>query len=208
MELLFSFGAFAVIALLAAVSPGPDFLVVSKNAVANSRTAGMWTAVGVGSALLIHVTYTLVGIGLIISRSILLFSIIKILGALYLIWLGATILLSKGQGQISAPHGAPTYKSSLTAFKEGFLTNVLNPKATVFFVSIFTQFVSPTLPKIIQVAYGIEVAFIVGTWFVALSILLTVPFVQHNVGAIQAKLMKVMGAALILLGVKVAFSHR
>ncbi len=208
MELLFSFGAFAVIALLAAISPGPDFLVVAKNSLAHSRSAGMWTAVGVGSALLVHVTYTLVGIGLIISQSILLFSIIKVLGAVYLIWLGASILFSRQSHEISAPQGEAVYKAPRDAFKEGFLTNVLNPKATVFFVSIFTQFVSPQLPTLIQIAYGLEVVLIVMLWFVGLSAMLTMPLVRSGIGAVQGKLMKVMGIALILLGVKVAFSHR
>jgi len=208
MELLFSFGTFAIIAFLAAVSPGPDFLVVSKNSLAHSRTAGMWTALGVGSALLVHVTYTLIGIGLIISNSILIFSIIKILGAIYLIWLGCNILWSKSEHQILVSEAAPTYKAPLTAFKEGFLTNVLNPKATVFFVSIFTQFVSPGLPKIIQAAYGIEVAIIVALWFVALSAMLTMSLIKNKLGIVQNKLMKVMGVALILLGVKVAFDNR
>lgn len=209
MELLLSFSAFAVIAFLAAVSPGPDFLVVSKNSLSHSRAAGMWTAFGVGSALLVHVTYTLVGIGLIISQSIVLFSIIKILGALYLIWLGGNILFAKsGSHEIAASLGAPSYKAPLVAFKEGFLTNVLNPKATVFFVSIFTQFVSPQLPKLIQVAYGLEVALIVMSWFLALSVMLTIPWISGKMGTIQGRLMKVMGVALVLLGVKVAFSHR
>ena len=208
MTLLLSFGAFAVIAFLAAISPGPDFIVVSKNSVAHSRVAGMWTAAGVGSALLVHVTYTLVGIGFIISQSILLFSTIKILGALYLIWLGGNLLVSKGSHEIAFSDAAPTYKSPFNAFKEGFLTNVLNPKATIFFVSIFSQFVSPSLPKIIQAAYGLEVAFIVMSWFMALSVLLTVPLVRRKFAGIQAKLMKVMGVALIALGIKVAFEHR
>ncbi len=205
---MLSFFAFAVVALLAAVSPGPDFLVVSKNSIAHSRKAGVWTAIGVGAALLVHVTYTLVGIGFIISQSILLFSIIKILGAIYIIWLGVSILMSKGGHEIALPEQEATYKSPTAAFREGFLTNVLNPKATIFFVSIFTQFVSPELPKIVQAAYGLEVAFIVMVWFVTLAFMLTIPLVQRKFGTIQSKLMKIMGVALIAFGVKVAFSDR
>ena len=208
MEVLFSFGTFAIIAFLAAVSPGPDFLVVSKNSLAHSRAAGMWTALGVGSALLVHVTYTLIGIGLIISKSLLIFSVIKILGAIYLIWLGGNLLWSKGEHHTLVSETAPTPKAPSTAFKEGFLTNVLNPKATVFFVSIFTQFVSPGLPKIIQAAYGLEVAVIVAAWFVLLSATLTVPWIKNRMSTIQNRLMKVMGIALILLGVKVAVDSR
>ena len=208
MELILSFAAFAMIALLAAASPGPDFLVVSKNSLAHSRRAGVWTAIGVGAALLVHVTYTLVGIGLIISQSVLLFSVIKMLGAIYIVWLGFSILISKGLYEIPLPEEQVTYKAPLSALREGFLTNVLNPKATIFFVSIFTQFVSPELPKVIQAAYGIEVALIVMSWFIMLSFVLTMSLVQKKLGVVQAKLMKVMGVALIALGVKVALSDR
>jgi len=200
MELILSFAAFAMIALLAAASPGPDFLVVSKNSLAHSRRAGVWTAIGVGAALLVHVTYTLVGIGLIISQSVLLFSVIKMLGAIYIVWLGFSILISKGLYEIPLPEEQVTYKAPLSALREGFLT--------IFFVSIFTQFVSPELPKVIQAAYGIEVALIVMSWFIMLSFVLTMSLVQKKLGVVQAKLMKVMGVALIALGVKVALSDR
>lgn len=168
----------------------------------------MWTAVGVGCALLVHVTYTLIGIGLIISQSIVLFSVIKFLGALYIMWLGGNLLFARGGHDVVVQVEEQTYKAPTVAFREGFLTNVLNPKATIFFVSIFTQFVSPELPKIIQAAYGLEVAFIVMSWFLALSVLLTMPYVRRNIGKVQDKLMKVMGVALVLLGVKVAISSR
>ena len=209
MELLLSFGALGVVALLAAMSPGPDFLVVSKNSLSHSRNAGIWTAVGVGCALLIHAAYTIVGIGLIISQSILLFSIIKILGAIYLIWLGASLLCAKKTHDLSVAHidGAVS-KSNLAAFREGFLTNVLNPKATVFFVSIFTQFVSPQLPIGIQAAFGLEVAVTVALWFVALSYMLTLSPVRSRISKLQDYLIRIMGVALIALGAKVALEQR
>src|SRR3954463_9342933 len=92
MTLLLSFITFGAIALLAAISPGPDFLVVTKNSINHSRRIGIMTALGVGSAILVHVAYTIVGVGLIISQSILLFSAIKLLGAMYLCYLGVTML--------------------------------------------------------------------------------------------------------------------
>ena len=209
MEILLSFSALGVIALLAAISPGPDFLIVSKNSLSHSRTAGIWTAIGVGSALLVHTAYTIVGIGLIISQSVLLFSIIKILGAAYLIWLGAGLLWRRGNATPALEHqNFAGTKSNLMAFREGFLTNVLNPKATVFFVSIFTQFVSPHLPIAVQAAYGVEVAAIVALWFVALSIMLTFSPIRSRIATLQDRLMQIMGVALVVLGIKVALEHR
>ncbi|MBI4093590.1 LysE family transporter [Candidatus Kaiserbacteria bacterium] len=207
MELLLSFTVLGAIALLAAISPGPDFVVVSKNSIAHSRAAGIWTAIGVGCALLIHVSYTIIGIGLVISQSILLFSIIKVVGAMYLIWLGISLLRSSGTHALSESEVGQTSISWISALREGFLTNALNPKATVFFVSIFSQFVSPKLPIVVQAAYGIEVALIVALWFVTLAVLLTMPAVRSGIGKAQSHVMKIMGVVLVGLGIKVAFSR-
>jgi len=208
MELLFVFFVLGIVALIAAISPGPDFLVVSKNSLMHSRKAGMYTALGIGVAILIHVAYTLVGIGFIISQSIVLFSIIKLLGAMYLIYLGARLLFAKAQESRQTFVSAPSEnKTSLQAFREGFLTNVLNPKATVFFVSIFSQFVSPELPILVQSMLGVEVAVIVGLWFIALAFMLTVPSVKEILSKFQSRVLKVMGIALIALGIKVAVSR-
>ena len=209
MTLLVSFITFGGIALLAAISPGPDFLVVTKNSLNHSRRIGVMTALGVGSAILVHVGYTIVGVGLIISSSVLLFSAIKLLGAIYLCYLGISMLRPSVHGEaINIAHEAKEQKSGTAAFREGFLTNVLNPKATIFFVSIFTQVVSPTLPLAIQSLYGIEAAIIVGAWFVALLFFFTHSFIRERIAKIQTVVLKIMGAALIVLGVKLALAER
>lgn len=205
MELLLSFGAFGVVALLAAMSPGPDFLVVSKNSVGHSRKAGIMTALGVGLGNSIHVTYTVIGIGLIISQSIFLFSAIKIAGALYLVYLGVHLMTERQEEAPIASSEMPI--GSRQAFKQGFLTNVLNPKATLFFVSVFSQFVSPSLPVAVRTLFGAEAVVVVSLWFIALAFVLTVAPVRAVIGKVQARVMKVMGAALLLLGVKVAVSQ-
>ncbi len=205
MELLLSFGTFGLIALLAAISPGPDFLIVSKNSIGYSRKVGVVTALGVGSAIMVHVGYTVIGVGLIISKSVLLFSIIKSLGALYLCYLGLTLLFSKHQALTIEDTKAQGTKTLREAFREGFLTNVLNPKATVFFVSVFSQIVPPSLPIAVQSLYGVEAAVIVSTWFAILAILLTLPKIKASLGKFQSKMLTVMGAALLLLGARLAF---
>ena len=85
MEYLAVFGTIAVISLLAAMSPGPDFIVVTKNSLSGSRGVGLCTALGVGLGILSHVTYSLIGIGFIISQSIILFAIIGVAIAYYFI---------------------------------------------------------------------------------------------------------------------------
>ena len=208
MALILSFAAFGCIAFLAAVSPGPDFLVVTKNSLGFSRKVGIATALGVGCGIFVHVAYTVIGIGLVISKSILLFSAIKLLGALYLIYLGTRLLFEKNGAtpelEVSADLGE---KGLGQAFREGFFTNALNPKATVFFVSVFSQVVSPKLPIALQSLYGVEAALIVFAWFAARALMLTHARIKQAVGRFQARVLKIMGAALILLGIKVAFSR-
>ncbi len=133
MEFLTPFVTVGAVGLLAAMSPGPDFAVVTKNSLFGSRRAGLFTAIGVGLGIFLHVAYSLVGIGLIISQSIALFSIIKYIGAAYLFYLGYQLLRAKRaeDGVIETNVGATT--SPWRALREGFLTNAFNPKATLFF---------------------------------------------------------------------------
>lgn len=208
MELLFSFGAFAVIMLLAAMSPGPDVLVVSKNSITHSRSIGAYTAIGVAMGTFVHVGYTLAGIGLLISQSIVLFSVVKIAGAVYLVYLGVSLIADKSH--VSAVEAQRNVASitKLQALREGFITNVLNPKATVFFVAVFSQFLAPEYSFVVRAGFGLEAALIACMWFLALSMILTHAKVRSIIASVQERLLKVMGAALVLLGVKLASSQQ
>ena len=196
-----------LIALLAAMSPGPDFIIVTRNSLLYSRHAGRYTAVGIGLGLLVHVAYAIVGIGYIISRSLILFSTIKLCGAAYLIYLGVCSLRSKNDAHptqnISTEQKIPHH---LEALKIGFLTNVLNPKASLFIVSMFTQIIKPTTPFQIQILYGTETAFITLIWFVFLATAITHTSINEYLRHFQRHLSKIMGVVLIALGIKIAVS--
>lgn len=132
----------ALVHFLAVASPGPDFAVMLRQALCQSRRNALLTAVGIGTGILIHVGYSLLGIGLIIQQSLVLFSILKIIGALYLTWIAIQCLRSKAGGiHVETENGE--LQSGLAAFRLGFLTNTLNPKATLFFVSLFSVIISP-----------------------------------------------------------------
>src|SRR3989344_4932597 len=135
MEYLLEFLTVALLHFLAVVSPGPDFVIITKNTIAHSRKIGVYSAIGVALGISVHVIYSIIGIGLIISKSILLFNAIKLLGASYLIYIGYKALTSKSKIS-SKKVKADKEISYLQAIKIGFLTNVLNPKATLFFFSL------------------------------------------------------------------------
>jgi hypothetical protein len=123
--------AVVTITLLAVISPGPDFAMVSRNSLLLSRRAGIFTACGIGAGVLIHVSYTLIGVGVLIQQSPWLFNLLKGIGAAYLIYLGFT-LLRNATHHDAAPTTTPAAISDLAALKTGFLTNALNPKTTIF----------------------------------------------------------------------------
>jgi len=208
MEILIGLITIGVISLLAAMSPGPDFVVVAKNSLAYSRKAGIFTSIGVGLGIFVHVGYSIIGIGFLISKSIILFNIIKLIGAFYLIYLGYKLLKSKKENINISKHDYKKEKEKLGVFvKEGFLVNALNPKATLFFLSLFTQVISPETSYFIKSMYGIEIAVIVFVWFVTLSFFLTIKPVFKWHSRASSIFSKVMGGILVALGVKVALSN-
>lgn len=195
------------ITLLAAMSPGPDFIVVMKNAL-KWKIQGYMTALGVVSAILIHIAYCVAGIGIIISQSILLFQVIKIFGALYLLYLSYQLLKSKKDTWAKVVTAKAQEKNYFNAFKEGFITNVMNPKATLFFLSVFTQVISPETSIFLQSIYGVTMAVTAGIWFITLTTIINFSFIQKYISAIQYYLNKIMWAFLAILWVKILFSWK
>ncbi|WP_027895985.1 LysE family transporter [Zestomonas thermotolerans] len=198
----------ALIHLLAVASPGPDFAVVVRESVANGRRAGTWTALGVGTGIFLHVGYSLLGIGLIVSQSVLLFNVLKWLAAAYLLYIGIKALRARPAAptDLETPAGA-LERSVRGAFVSGFVTNGLNPKATLFFLSLFTVVIDPHTPLWAQAVYGIYLAAATTLWFCLVALL----FSQRRVRAGFARLGhwfdRAMGAVLVGLGVKLAFTQ-
>jgi len=156
---------------LVVVVPGPNFAMTLRNSLTRSRRAGLFTAFGVSLGGVGHVTYSLIGIGLLISQSIFLFNTLKRLGALYLIYLGIRALLARKHDQPSPQRATAAPLGDLAALRMGFLTCILNPKATLFFFSLFTQVIRPGTPRPVQALYGLTIVACELTWytFVALA---------------------------------------
>lgn len=210
MNYLPEFLAVAAIHLLAVMSPGPDFALISRNSLVYSRRTSIYTAVGLGLGILTHVLYSLVGIGLIIAQSILLFTTIKWIGALYLIYIGYKSLRAKKITTIENNLGAESKEKELSpwrAVRLGYLTNVLNPKATLFFLSVFTQIIHPTTPHSIQLLYGIEMSIMTIVWFSTVATVLSHRVIKQKFSAVQHYVERGFGVILIGLGIKVAASR-
>jgi len=194
--------AVITITIFAVISPGPDFAMVSRNALSLSRRAGILTALGIGAGVLGHVSYTLVGIGVLIRETPALFDVLKLVGAAYLIWLGAKMLFSpKATGPVS---GNETALSDLGALRTGFMTNALNPKTTIFIVSLFMQVVQGDTPLTTRIAYGLFIALSHVMWFSAVSLLFGSPPIQQRIFGLRHWIDRALGVFLVGFGIALA----
>ncbi len=198
----------ALVHLLAVASPGPDFAVVVRESVAQGRRAGSWTALGVGCGIFVHVAYSLLGIGLIVSQSIVLFNLFKWLAAAYLVYLGWRALRARPMS-LEAIDGAnaPVARSAWRAFVIGFVTNGLNPKATLFFLSLFTVVISPDTPLLVQAGYGLYLAGATALWFLLVAWLFSRGRVRAGFARMGHWFDRLTGAVLIGLGASLALSE-
>nr|WP_234463321.1 LysE family transporter [Stutzerimonas stutzeri] len=198
----------ALVHLLAVASPGPDFAVVVRESVAQGRRAGSWTALGVGCGIFVHVAYSLLGIGLIVSQSIVLFNLFKWLAAAYLVYLGWRALRARPMS-LEAIDGAnaPVARSAWRAFVIGFVTNGLNPKATLFFLSLFTVVISPDTPLLVQAGYGVYLAGATALWFLLVAWLFSRGRVRAGFARMGHWFDRLTGAVLIGLGARLALSE-
>jgi RhtB (resistance to homoserine/threonine) family protein len=189
---------------LAVISPGPDFAIVMRNALAYSRVNGVYTALGIGCSTLFHSAYCILGLAIIISKSLMLFNVIKYIGAAYLIYIGICSIIAKRSTQIDIRPKADKQISKLQAFRQGLLCNALNPKAIFFFLALFTMVMKPGTPLHVQMAYAIEIALLHFSWFACLSVLITHHKIKAKINKIQHHVVKVMGVFLVSLGVRIA----
>ncbi len=201
MDFVSIFLTVAVIHLLAVMSPGPDFIMIARNTLAYSRRSGVYSAVGLGLGILVHVAYSLVGIGLLISQSVALFSVIKFIGAAYLVYVGYKSLRAPAPNK-SEEIPEKREISPGAAIKIGFITNVTNPKATLFFLSLFTLVI--TTPLALKLAMGIEMSLATTGWFALVAAVISHRSIRGRINTIQHWAERVMGGLLILLGLRLA----
>ncbi|MEK7084113.1 MAG: LysE family transporter [Patescibacteria group bacterium] len=194
--------------MLGVISPGSDFVMVSRNALVYSRRTGVYSALGIACGLVVHITYLLIGIGVIIAQSILLFNTIKYIGAGYLIYIGIKSLRAKPQ---EIQRDTVETKKELTkwqAVRMGFLTNLFNPKATLWFLGLFTQVIDPTTPIVVQSIYGVTMIATAFAWFTLVAMVLSHQSIKVRFVKIGHWIDRTMGAILIALGIKIALSGK
>ena len=203
-DLWLEFVAIASVHFLAVASPGPDFAVVLKHSIAYGRRAAILTSIGIGLGILLHVSYSLLGIGILIKTTPWLYTGLTLAAAAYLFYIGFQAIRSKPPSTMSEDsnqeEGATTI-SDKKAFLVGFVTNGLNPKATLFFLSLFVLVIAPETPTTIKVGYGLYLSFATGLWFCCLSYFLGSKNVRQNLRKNGYWFDRAMGLVLIFLAI-------
>lgn len=196
-----------VVGILAVASPGPDFLIVTRNSLLYSKRVGLATAWGIAVGNIWWIAASVLGISLVVAKVTILFNILKWLGALYLIYIGLKALSAKKREVLSEVAGKE--RPALTpmrGFKMGLLTNLLNPKCALFFVSFFSLVISPTTPTFVQCLYGGEIMVIAVVWFSLLATVLSISKIKQVFTDFAHWFDRLTGAILVLFGVKVALT--
>lgn len=195
-----------VVFTVALASPGPDFVMAVRNSVLYSRKAGIFTAIGFGLGVAIHVTYCLAGLAIVISQSVIVFNILKWIGAAYLFYVGYKAMKSRG---FDAPVDAGQERPQMTplkALKSGFITNLFNPKATLFFLALFTQILSPDIAFMAKAIYGVTCIVMTMLWFSIVATVLTTPKIRAAFLKMSKWIDRVCGTLFIGLGLKLALT--
>ncbi|WP_371189618.1 LysE family translocator [Thalassotalea maritima] len=208
MQYSAEFITIAIAHLLAVASPGPDFAVVVKQSLSRGRKAALYTSAGIGTAILLHVFYSLVGIAIIIKSNPQLFTYLTYVAAAYLFYIGVMGL----KASPSKPSANATETQRVTeqtpwrAYMTGFLVNGLNVKATIFFLSLFSVIISTDTPMLIKSAYGLYMALATFAWFAFLSTMLTIPRFRSALQNNGYWIERLMGAVLIILAVNIVIA--
>ena len=199
---------FTVVAITSVVmvTPGPDMLLVLRNTVVAGRRAGLRTSCGVLAGNLVHVSYCLLGIGLLIAKSIVTFSVQKYAAAAYLVYLGI-MSFRAGNEPLEAADVEPPGVGRRW-FLQGFINNVLNPKGALFYLGVFTVVITPGTSAAVMLLLVSSMMLVSASFWLLFVSTLDRPVVRGWFARSQRAVNRVCGAVLILFGVRVAFANR
>jgi RhtB (resistance to homoserine/threonine) family protein len=202
-----NFYLFVLMCILLIILPGPDTAIATKNTVIAGKIGGLETALGTCCALLIHTSAAVLGLSTIIVKSALLFSVFKYVGAVYLIYLGIKTLwsLRKKEEAASVEMDTKSKFTNKSCFKQGFLTNILNPKVAVFFLTFLPQFVDAGSKTFIPfLLMGITYTVLTALWFLLYVYLINQVSAFMKRPKAQNIIEGITGTILIGFGIKLA----
>ena len=205
-----NFETFLLSGILLNLTPGNDTIFILTRSIGQGKKAGVVSALGISTGNVVHTMLAAFGLSLIIAKSILLFNVIKYAGAAYLLYIGCKMLMDRSQlGTDGIDSGSSVDHWKI--YRDGVITNVLNPKVALFFIAFLPQFIDPTVQNTTLPFLALGATFITtGTiWCLVLATFSSAIFsrLKSNTKA-SAYLNRICGLALIALGIKVAFTER
>jgi threonine/homoserine/homoserine lactone efflux protein len=209
--MIVNLGEFVAVSALLIVAPGLDTALIMRNALLHGRRPAVATALGVNTGMLAWTLATALGLAALLEASALAFTVVKLLGAAYLIWIGLASLIASRRRPRADP-GLPGDRAPLataTAYRQGLLCNVANPKAAIIFTSLLPQFVAGAHPSPLPFLA-------LGAIFTAIALVLQGGYAVAAAAAsrlllrtrVRALIDRVTGVVLIALGVKLATLRR
>jgi len=202
---------FIVSGLLLNITPGPDSLFIMARSATQGWRAGFVACWGVGSGVFVHVFAAALGLSALLATSATAFAVVKVVGAAYLVWIGLGMLRAKGGRAPESVDAAPRLIAYRDIFRQGFLTNVLNPKVALFFLAFVPQFIAPDAPSKPLAFIVLGAIFDINgmLWCHALALFTAFASRRLNVGAAVGRwLNRTMGAVFVALGAKLALASR
>lgn len=202
-----NFYLFVIMCIFLIILPGPDTAIATKNTLTVGRTGGFKTILGTCCALLIHTLAAVVGLSAIIVKSALLFSVFKYVGAVYLVYLGIKTLwaLRSKEEEANTEMAAESKYDGESCFKQGFLTNILNPKVAIFFLTFLPQFVDSGSNTFIPfLLMGLTYTVLTAVWFWFYVYLLNQISAFMKKPKTQTVIEGITGTILIGFGLKLA----
>jgi RhtB (resistance to homoserine/threonine) family protein len=203
---------FVGVAAIVIVVPGPDTVVVTKNILVHGRRAALGTSLGVSAGLSVWTLAAAVGVASLVRASAVAFTVLKVVGALYLIWLGLQALRAAGHSASGDHDGWSSSRRAIGAlggFRQGFLSDLANPKIGVFFTSLLPQFVDSGRPVLLPfLILGAVFVCMTAVWLCAYCLLAARAAETLQRPRVKAALDRVTGVVLIAIGLRLATEHR
>ena len=191
----------AILHFFAVSSPGPDYIIVTRQSIRSGRSAALFTSLGIAFGILVHSFAAMTGLTYIISSNPFIFLCLKILAALYLIYLGFVSIFKSSSISYSSENISS--KDSLYSFRIGFITNVLNPKAILFFITVFSIILDSSTSLISLAFYGLYMATATFIWFSLVSFLFTNPEMVRKYSDFLPKFEKILGCVLLFIAFQI-----
>lgn len=193
----------ALIHLLAVMSPGPDFAITTRNSLVHGRSAGILTAVGIVIGNLIHIAYCIAGLVFLLESFSTIRHIITLAGSAYIVWFGLRCLHA---ALYPVPSVHSSGGSTRAFFMNGFLANITNAKAILYYFALFSQFITPESSLEFRLILGAEMMLITMLWFGGVALALTGNRIRHAFLARRRYIDGALGLVILVFGLRMIVS--